>query len=400
MNLVWKLLKQHISIPQFVGFAFANLFGMLVILFGIQFYYDVKPVFTGNDSFMKSENIIVSKKVGTANSISNTANTFDASEIEELENQTFVRTVGKFTPSDYRVEASMGIAGTTILNSEIFFESVPDQFIDIPLNKWKYVSGSNIIPIILPKSYIAMYNFGFAQSHSLPKISEGLVSMINLHIFIQGNGHKDQYEGKVIGFSNRLSSILVPQSFMEWSNSKYSSSTDSNLPNRLIVDVKNPTETTVSQYMDNHGYDISDNNMNAERITSFLRLLVGIVIIVGIIISALSFYILILSIYLLVQKNSTKLENLLLIGYSIRKVCSPYLRLTIGLNLIVLLAALGLLNVIRHYYMLQLQILSPDLENNSLLPAIILGVTLFLLVSALNIAIINRKIVRIWFRKE
>lgn len=400
MNLVWKLLKQHISIPQFAGFAFANLFGMLVILFGIQFYYDVKPVFTGNDSFMKSENIIVSKKVGTANSISNTANTFDASEIEELENQAFVRTVGKFTSSDYRVEASMGIAGTTILNSEIFFESVPDQFIDIPLNKWKYVSGSNIIPIILPKSYIAMYNFGFAQSHSLPKISEGLVSMINLHIFIQGNGYKDQYEGKVIGFSNRLSSILVPQSFMEWSNSKYSSSTDSNIPNRLIVDVKNPTETSVSQYMDNHGYDISDNNMNAERITSFLRLLVGIVIIVGIIISALSFYILILSIYLLVQKNSTKLENLLLIGYSIRKVCSPYLRLTIGLNLIVLLAALGLLSVIRHYYMLQLQILSPDLENNSLLPAIILGVTLFLLVSALNIAIINRKIVRIWFRKE
>ncbi len=400
MNLVWKLLKQHISIPQFVGFAFANLFGMLVILFGIQFYYDVKPVFTGNDSFMKSENIIVSKKVGTANSISNTANTFDASEIEELENQTFVRAVGKFTSSDYRVEASMGIAGTTILNSEIFFESIPDQFIDIPLNKWEYVPGSNIIPIILPKSYIAMYNFGFAQSHSLPKISEGLVSMINLHIFIQGNGHKDQYEGKVIGFSNRLSSILVPQSFMEWSNTKYSSSMTSNLPNRLIVDVKNPTETTVSQYMDNHGYDISDNNMNAERISSFLRLLVGIVVIVGIIISTLSFYILILSIYLLVQKNSTKLENLLLIGYSIRKVCSPYLRLTIGLNLIVLLGALGLLSVIRHYYILQLQILSPDLENNSLLPAIILGVTLFLLVSVLNIAIINRKIVRIWFRKE
>lgn len=152
--------------------------------------------------------------------------------------------------------------------------------------------------------------------------------------------------------------------------------------------------------MEDHGYDISDNNMNAERITSFLRLLVGIVVIVGTIISVLSFYILILSIYLLVQKNSTKLENLLLIGYSIRKVCSPYLRLAIGLNLTVLLIALGLLSTIRHYYMLQLQILSPNLENNSMLPAIILGGILFLLVSVLNIAIISRKIVRIWFRKE
>lgn len=400
MNLVWKLLRQHISIPQFLGFAFANLFGMLVLLFGIQFYYDVKPVFSGNDSFMKSESIIVSKKVGTANSMSSIANTFDTSEVEELENQAFVRTVGQFTSSDYKVYASMGIDGTTILNSEIFFESIPDQFIDIPLNDWKYTPGSKTIPIILPKSYIAMYNFGFAQSHSLPKISEGLASMINLHISIQGNGHQEQYNGKVIGFSNRLNSILVPQSFMEWSNSQYSTSTAQNPPNRLIVDIKNPTETTVSQFMDSHGYDISDNNMNAERITSFLRLLVGIVMAIGVMISALSFYILILSIYLLVQKNSTKLENLLLIGYSIQKVSSPYQRLTLGLNLAVLLTAFGLLAVLRHYYMLQLQLLSPDLESSSMLPAIILGVAMFLLVSVLNLVIINRKIVRIWLRKE
>ena len=43
MNLVWKLLRQHISISQFAGFAFANLFGMLIVLFGFQFYQDVLP---------------------------------------------------------------------------------------------------------------------------------------------------------------------------------------------------------------------------------------------------------------------------------------------------------------------------------------------------------------------
>jgi len=46
MNLVWKLLRRHISIPQFVGFFFANLFGMLTVLLGIQFYSDIKTVFT------------------------------------------------------------------------------------------------------------------------------------------------------------------------------------------------------------------------------------------------------------------------------------------------------------------------------------------------------------------
>lgn len=45
MNLVWKLLRQHISLSQFAGFFFANLFGMLVVLLGVQFYADVAPAF-------------------------------------------------------------------------------------------------------------------------------------------------------------------------------------------------------------------------------------------------------------------------------------------------------------------------------------------------------------------
>ena len=43
MKLVWKLLKQNMSIPQFVGFFFASLFGMFIVLFGYQFYRDVLP---------------------------------------------------------------------------------------------------------------------------------------------------------------------------------------------------------------------------------------------------------------------------------------------------------------------------------------------------------------------
>ena len=43
MNLVWKLLRQHISVPQLLGFFFANLLGMLIVLLSIQFYNDIKP---------------------------------------------------------------------------------------------------------------------------------------------------------------------------------------------------------------------------------------------------------------------------------------------------------------------------------------------------------------------
>lgn len=61
-RLVWKLLRQHISVGQLTGFFLANLFGMMIVLLSIQFYQDVLPFFTQGDSFMKKEYIIATKK--------------------------------------------------------------------------------------------------------------------------------------------------------------------------------------------------------------------------------------------------------------------------------------------------------------------------------------------------
>ena len=153
MNLVWKLLRQHISIPQFAGFAFANLFGMLIVLFGFQFYQDVLPVFTQQDSFMKADYLIMSKKIGMGNTISGRTNTFSGSEIDDVSSQKFVKKVGKFTSTEYKVDASMGVNGVNVLNSELFFESVPDGFVDVPLKDWKYEPGFKEVPIMKTSSY-------------------------------------------------------------------------------------------------------------------------------------------------------------------------------------------------------------------------------------------------------
>ena len=107
-----------------------------------------------------------------------------------------------------------------------------------------------------------------------------------------------------------------------------------------------------------------------------------------------------LSIYLLVQKNADKLENLLLIGYSPSRVARPYQWLTIGLNVLVLLIALVILFFLRRYYMEIINTLFPQTSTSGLLPAIVTGGTLFLLVSILNIFAIRRKVMSIWKRKD
>jgi hypothetical protein len=399
MNLVWKLLRQHISVPQFAGFFFANLFGMIIVLLGFQFYNDVLPVFTQGDSFMKADYLIMSKKISTAGTIAGSSNSFTKADEDDVEEQKFTKKVGEFTSTEYKVDASMGVNGQSVLNSELFFESVPDGFVDVPLKDWKYTEGSKEVPIILPRTYINMYNFGFAQSHSLPKISDGLVGMIDFSIFIHGNGHEDRFKGKVIGFSNRLNTILVPQKFMDWSNNYYAPGQHSN-PTRLIVEVGNPTDDHIAKYLDKKGYEIDSDKLDAEKTTYFLKMVVTLVMGVGVVISILSFYILMLSIYLLVQKNSSKLENLLLIGYGPNKVAQPYQMLTIGLNVAVLFIAWIILFFVRDYYMGVIETLFPDIDDGSLMPAIIVGLILFVLVSIMNLWAIRRKIMRIWNRKD
>lgn len=398
MKLVWKLLRQHISVPQFVGFFFASMLGMFIILLGYQFYRDVLPVFKSEDSFMKADYLVISKKISTNTTISGGENEFTNNDIENLSKQTFIQRVGKFTSANYKVDVALGMNGNHIFNSEFFLESIPDSFVTTPKTQWTYTEGSKIVPMILPKSYLAMYNFGYARNHALPRISEGVIGMLDVDMYVHGKAHNKTFRGKVIGFSNQLNTILVPEKFMLWSN-KYFSTDNDNATTRLIIDTNNPTDAALTQYLQEQGYEIENNNLSAEKAAFFLRLVVCIVMIIGVIISALSFYLLMLSIYLLVQKNTTKLQNLMLIGYSPNRVARPYQLLTFVLHIFVLLITIVILLIVRPYYMDTLFILLPTLDEGSILPTCALGIVLLVLISMVNSMVIRRKMYRIWKNK-
>lgn len=399
MKIVWKLLRQHLSIAQFIGFSLANLLGMVIVLFSIQFYNDVIPIFTQQDSFMKKDYLILSKKVSTLGSVLGKSNTFSEQEIEEVRGQSFAKDVGIFTPCLYNVSAGISLAGQNMdLSTQMFFESVPDSYIDVKSKEWNFKEGTDYIPIILPKNYLNLYNYGFAQSRSLPQLSEGVLGMIQINITIRGNGQIREFKGKITGFSNRLNTILVPEDFMKWSNQTFGNRNEQK-PSRLIVEVSNPTDETITSFLQNNGYETEGGNTDAGKTNHFLKLITGLVIVIGLLISALSFFILMLSIYLLLQKNTKKLENLLLVGYSPGQVAQPYLYLTGLLNIIVLLLSLATIFFLRSKYLPVLSEIWPDYEPGSVFPTIGIGLVIFLTISFLNGFAIQRKIAGLWICK-
>jgi len=400
MSLVWKLMRRHISAGQLVGFFFANLCGMVIVLLSIQFYQDVAPVFTEGDSFMKKDYIIVSKKVSTIGTMVGKSSTFSASEIAEVEEQPFTKGVGKFTPSQFKVSAGVGMEQLGLnLSTAMFFESVPDKYVDANLKDWHFEPGQEEVPIIIPRNYLNLYNFGFAQSRSLPQISEGVINMVKLDVRISGGGRRDTYKGKIAGFSNRLNTILVPESFMTWANTHYGEGGIGKAPSRLIVEVNNPTDDRIAQFFRERGYETEDDKLDAGKTTWFLKVVVGIVLSVGLLISVLSFYILMLSIYLLLQKNTTKLENLLLIGYGPHRVAMPYQVLTIVLNAVVLVLSVGVVLYVRTLYLEVVEQMFPSLGGGAWWPMLTVGILLFVAVSCFNVVAILKKVLGLFLRK-
>ncbi len=398
MSLLWKLLRQHISIPQFAGFFLANLVGMVIILLGTQFYTDVQAIYDSEDSFMKADYLIINKKIGAITMLTGKSVAFSGEELAEVEGQPFVEAVGFFTPSAFNVRAAFEMQGIANMSTDMFFESVPDRFVDVASDRWHYEPGSSDLPIILPKNYLDLYNFGYASSRGMPKLSEGIVGAVTLHITVQGNGKSADFNGRIVGFSSRLNTILVPESFMKWANGEYVSKAVE--PTRLIVKVGNPTDQRIAKYLTDKGYETDTSKLDASKTTYMLRMVVGIVMAVGLVICVLAFYILMLSIYLLVEKNSYKLENLLIIGYSPCRVSLPYQLLTVFLNVFVLLMAYGILLLLRSIYLSMLMGFFPHVTLPSLLPSAIVGIALLLVVSIINICVVKNKVMSIWNRKD
>ena len=393
MRLVWKLLRRHLSLPQFAGFFLANFIGMTIILLAFQFYSDVMPVFTSPDSFMKAGYKVIAKSENMGGTLSGRTAQFYDSEIEDLQNQDFVKKTSGFTPALYKVMAAIGVSGSRLLSTEIYFESIPDEYVDIPADKWKWSEGDNTVPIVLPRSYINMYNFGFARSRSLPHISDGLVGMIDVSLTFIGKDATGEMKGRVVGFSNSLSSILVPESFMTWSNGKYAKG-ESASPSRLIVECRQGSEGALEEYLEEAGMETENGDAKNGKAASFLRLMVTLVTAFGIIISLLSLYILLLSIYLLVQKNVVKMQNLLLIGYSPLQVAQPYQLLSVGLLSVVVLLSAVVVAIARSCYLPLISYVGTEVEPGSMLPTLVAGLLLAAVSACVNAFVVYRRVLK------
>jgi hypothetical protein len=360
---------------------------MTVILSGVQLYSDLKPVLMGENSLIGADYVVINHSVERVGINSETFSDDDIAALVELES---VNSVGGFTSSKFEVDGSIVFNGRR-LSTMLFFESVPDEFVDVESYDWVFVVGDTTIPIILPRNYLNLYNFGFSSTQNLPQITEDMIKSVSLGLRLSGNGMSDDYTGRIVGFSDRINTILVPNEFLQWANNYYAD-VDTGDATRLILEVNNPSDPTLLAHIKECNYVIENKPSESSKALVILQVCVAIVIAIGLIFCVLSLIILTLSIYLLLQKNITTLENLVLIGHTPRRVAMPYKVMTLILNLSIFAISLVLIYLAEGYYMGYLSEIAGCTLTSVPTTAIITGMIFTIFVIAFNFFIINRKI--------
>lgn len=393
MGLISKLLRKNTSPARIAGFALSNFIGLLIVAGAVMFYVDSRGLWDDEDNFIHTDYLVVNKKVTSANILGGGSSRFSESEISDIQAQPWVRRVGEFSSSDFRVYASVNQGGRG-METALFFESVPDGFVDVPAGDWRYSEGDPVVPVIIPKDYLTLYNFGFAGSAGLPQLTEQLIGGIPLKLYLRSeDGSRSMsIEGRIAGFSNRLNTVLVPETFMRYANSRLGEAGGS-APSRLIIDVSSPGDVAINEYLGQHSLEVAGDKSGSSA-AFLLKVVTGIVMAIGALITLLSVLVLMLSISLLMEKNRMVIHRLLMLGAPLRKVGAPYCSMIIVSCVVAWLLALCALIALRSFYLSALEGLGASAPG--LLWAVIVGTVLTIVVMVVNLVAVDRKVKAAW----
>lgn len=306
-QLLKKLIRSGSGRTRFILAVVGLSIALLLILAAVQLQANYNELLHSKTNQDSIANFLVINKAVTDKTVG--ATSLSAEEIEDLRKQPFVDAIGILTPSRFKV-AAQSVSDKVPFYSDIFFESVPDDFIDVQSEDWKWDETSQFIPMIVPNQFLDMYNFGFATSQDLPQLTQELVKNLPIEIRIKDLFGRVSYYGKVVGFSDRISSVLVPQPFMDWANAKYGTSQVTRA-SRVVIRTKDPGNPLLVSYLKAHGLSTDADKTRFSKYRQVVDTVVNISWITGAVM--LLFALLIFTLFIQLTVASCKEEITLLV---------------------------------------------------------------------------------------
>lgn len=378
-----RLLFQHQRMGQLTIAVFGAFCGMFLLLGALQVYVDVKKVFERQQDLNGQQYLVINKQVSVLNTLFGGKKGFDAQEIASLKTIEGVTDAAALTTSRFKVNVStnQGSKGLPGFYTELFFEAVPKNYMDVQTDDWHWQDGDSLVPIIVPRDYMRLYNFGFATTQGLPQLTEDVIGFVRFTIRVSGNKGAASFQGKLAGFSDRINSILAPQEFIDYANEQFAGiQPGSQLPNRVIIACEGRGIGQLASYFSDNGYETNAESLRSGRLQSVMNTLMTVLTAVGLLIILLALLNFVLYAQLLLSKSSYELQTLIRIGYTPSQLSKVYMLFYACLYIAILVLALLFIGIGKPMLSNYFASRSPDLQFESGISLKVIGAGLMCII--------------------
>ncbi len=366
-------------------FSYAGLgIGVLLLLCSVQMYININQLLKDRNPRKNGFDFIsVTKTITNQNMGSD--NRFNDADIKELQSQSFIKDAAPLISNQFRAKAS---AGTIIpFSTDLFLESVKNDFIDTVPASFSWQPGQADVPVIFSADFLEMYNV-FAPAQGLPQLSESSVGSVNIILECYGPGGVVNFRGHIVALSDRINSVLVPENFLQWANSKFG--TNPNAPAaRVYLKTVDANDPQLLNFLEQKNYHVNKDRTKFGRVKQVLQAVVSglggfAVLVILLAMMLFSFYL-----QLMIARSKDNLQLLLTLGYSPSWLSKTVAKKWIPAYTIIILVAVLLTALLQ--FLFQQYVLS---GRDELSPYLHVGIFLLAAVLLLLCIVVNYRLIR------
>jgi ABC-type antimicrobial peptide transport system permease subunit len=347
-QLLKKIIANNIGKGRYLMALIGLGLGVVLVLSAVQLNRNFSQLLQGEQKRKTGTDFLVVRKKVDLEMMKKgkEAMQYSNDELAELKAKPFIKSVGKFTPSQFDIYAEIviNIKGAT----DLTFEAIPDKYLDVQPDNFIWDSNKAELPVIVYAGLLDFYNT-FAMTRSdLPALSQEALTKIPLKITTGSGANERVFNGRIVGFSNRVQSMLVPQSFMDWGNAYYNNKPIPNSSN-IIIETDDASNPELVKFLDSKKYDTNKDYTRFGKYKTIVKYVVNIIGFIGAALLVFSIIIFGLFIQLVVSHARNDIQLLTTLGTG-PKMLKKFLlgRFVPGLFITVLvgLVLVGLLQII------------------------------------------------------
>jgi hypothetical protein len=327
--------------------------GVLLLLCSIQMYINIQELLGSKTPRKENFDFIsISKTVTNETMGSLEKNLFQQNEIKEVESKPFIEAVGPLIANRFRTQLS--VAGPLEFSTDFFVEAIDNSFLDTLPPGFNWQPGQVEVPIILASDFMEIYNV-FAPGYGLPQVSEATASrIVVIMTCYKETGERFNFKASIVAFSDRINSVLVPESFLTWANKEFANYSEVKAT-RLFLKTKDANNPELLNFLDSKHYKVNKDKTKFGRVKQVLQGVFSGLGIFGLLVVILALMLFSFYLQLMIARSKDNLQLLLTIGYSPDWLSKNVSKQFIPVYVLIVLSALAITQLMQwsfHHFVL------------------------------------------------